>query len=166
MPTRPSQTAESVGEDFLVELTHIYRDAMKVIEQKTGMSQSRLEIMHELSHAPELSQASLQQHLGVEGAVITRIVKQLEQQGLVTRRADPNDNRFTLVSLSPYGKEMSAKSENKKFHKEYAAGLMKDLTQAERTQLLKLMQKVRANAREARGGSPYDAGITWADQED
>src|SRR5262245_36319559 len=95
------------GGQFLVDLTHIYRDTMSVLEQAAGMSQSRLEIMHELFHADELSQADLQQHLGVEGAVVTRIVKQLEAAGLVTRRPDPQDNRYTLVALSTEARRAS-----------------------------------------------------------
>jgi DNA-binding MarR family transcriptional regulator len=34
--------------------------------------------------------------------VVTRLVKQLEARGLITRRPDPADNRFTLVRLTEH----------------------------------------------------------------
>src|SRR5690349_10766881 len=108
-------TLESYGAQFITLLRHLYRDAMRITEQQTGMSQTRLELMHDLSHADEMSQAELQQRLGVEGAVITRIIKQLEAMGLVTRRADPQDNRYTLVSLSAEGRAAQTGTETTKF---------------------------------------------------
>jgi DNA-binding MarR family transcriptional regulator len=35
-------------------------------------------------------------------------MKQLEEAGLVLRRVDPHDNRFTLVSLTPEGRQLVA----------------------------------------------------------
>jgi len=42
----------------------------------------------------------LQQYLLLDGATITRLVKQFESEGLVSRRLDPQDNRYTLASLT------------------------------------------------------------------
>src|SRR5512138_3592258 len=100
---------------IVVELMHLYRDVMRITEQSTGMSKSRLEIMHDLTHTDEMSQADLAKHLGVEGAVVTRIVKQLEAEGLVSRRADPRDNRYTLVALTPHARSLDVTGEAEKF---------------------------------------------------
>jgi DNA-binding MarR family transcriptional regulator len=53
----------------------------------------------------EMSQNELQRRLDVDGAAVTRQVKQLEAEGLLIRRVDPADNRFTLVTLTAEGKE-------------------------------------------------------------
>ena len=66
-------TIQTDGWQFHVEMVHIYRDAMKVVERQTGISQTRLDILHELFHADEISQAELQNRLDIEGAVATRI---------------------------------------------------------------------------------------------
>jgi DNA-binding MarR family transcriptional regulator len=140
MPNNPNE-----GWQFVVELNHLYRDVSWIIEQQTGMSQSRLQILHELFHAGELSQAELQERLGVEGAVITRIVKQLEAAGLVSRRADPRDNRFTLVALSAEARRLQSADDTMKFKETFGAQLLEGLDEDERTQLLRAIKRIQEN---------------------
>ncbi len=140
-------TIQEDGWHFNVELTHLYRDVMWITEQATGMSQTRIEIMHELFHADELSQAELQQHLGVEGAVVTRIVKQLEAAGMVSRRPDPNDNRFTLVSMTDYARSQHASHTAATFKQNLGEQLMAGLTEDDRANLLRMIEIVQKNAR-------------------
>src|ERR1043165_4223296 len=140
-------TIQSDGAQFMIELVHLYRNVMRTIEQHVGMSQSRMEILHELMHADELSQAELQQRLGVEGAVITRIVKQLEAAGMVTRRADPQDNRFTLVALSPEARQLQATDDSTaKFKETFGSQLLEGLSERELTQLMRTMKRIQENA--------------------
>jgi DNA-binding MarR family transcriptional regulator len=143
-------TTQSDGWQFYVELVHLYRDMMRVTEQATGMSQSRLEIMHELFHAEEMSQADLQQHLGVEGAVVSRIVKQLEAAGMVTRRPDPRDNRFTLVALSPEARRRHADIEGARFKETFGAHIFEGLSEADRDNLMQMLKHISENVRTAR----------------
>lgn len=75
-------------------------------ERFVGVPMSRLRLLTHMYAGGELSQADLQRHLDVDGATVTRQVKQMEAEGLLQRRVDPKDNRFTLVSLTPAGKEM------------------------------------------------------------
>ncbi len=69
--------------------------------RQPGMSQPRLMLLRELLQTGEISQADLVRRLGMEGTLVTRFVKQMEGSGLLTRRNDPRDNRFTLVALTP-----------------------------------------------------------------
>src|SRR5947207_462665 len=140
MPNNPIE-----GWQFVVELIHLYRDVTRIIEQQTGMSQSRLQILHELFHADELSQAELQERLGVEGAVISRIVKQLEGASLVSRRADPRDNRFTLVALSAEARRLHTTDDTMKFKETFGAQLLEGLDEDERAQLLRAMKRIQEN---------------------
>ena len=110
---------QNPDEVISVLLTHLYRDMSRAISQQTGMSFSRWLILHELAHDGELSQAEIQKRLGMEGALVTRFVKQMETARLLTRRADPEDNRYTLVALTPNGhrefekmKDLRARSED------------------------------------------------------
>jgi DNA-binding MarR family transcriptional regulator len=139
------------GAQFIIELSHLYREVMRVTERQTGMSQSRLEILHELWHADEMSQADLQRHLGVEGPVITRIVKQLEAAGLVTRRPNPRDNRFTLVALTPEARHLT-RDENMQFKEEFGEHLLDGLDKQERAQLLRMIRHILDNAHRQRLG--------------
>ena len=67
------------------------------------MSQTRRQLLALLSQIGEVSHATLQQQLAVDGATVTRLVKQFESAGVLSRRLDPQDNRYTLVSLTTSG---------------------------------------------------------------
>ena len=47
----------------------------------------------------------LARQLGINPAGVTRQVQELEGEGLVRRRADPNDGRRTCIRLSPKGRK-------------------------------------------------------------
>ncbi|GLV55087.1 hypothetical protein KDH_19340 [Dictyobacter sp. S3.2.2.5] len=88
-------------------ILHLSRDQARLYERHVGMSQSRQMLLLELKQNGELSQAELVQRLGMEGTLVTRFVKQMEGSGLLTRRSDPRDNRFTLVTLTPAGEQIA-----------------------------------------------------------
>ncbi|MDO7906066.1 MarR family transcriptional regulator [Paenibacillus sp. JX-17] len=72
-------------------------------ERCTGISSTRFEILHQLCQVDELNQSMLQKVLQIDGAAITRHLKQLEADGMVTRRRNPEDNRVTFVRLTEEG---------------------------------------------------------------
>jgi len=106
-----NETTTSVaapGETLVQQIARIYYDILPAFERYVGMSKARWQVLRLLWSEGELSQAVLQQRLRVDGAAITRQVKQLEEEGLVQRRANPHDNRFTLVALTDAGAQLAA----------------------------------------------------------
>ncbi len=96
----------SVFEDsILAEIRQTFWAMRSAFGGIVGTTQARLRVFQQLKRRGELSQAELGQSLGVDGAVITRLVKQMEAEGVLTRRPDPNDNRFTLVLLTDQGQQ-------------------------------------------------------------
>jgi len=72
-----------------------------------GLSQSRWRALRFLSRAPEgMTQADLARMLGIEAPTVTRLVAQLEQGGLVRRRAVAGDARCKTVHLTPKAKKL------------------------------------------------------------
>src|SRR5262245_38178209 len=132
----PERTDES---SFAALMVHVGRDMGRVWSRHVGMAISRLQILHEVWHAGEISQAALQQRLGIEGPLVTRFVKQMETAHLIKRRVDPSDNRFTLVSLAPAGEKLLAEME--KPGEEFEAALLEGLSQREQTALVNALQK-------------------------
>ena len=53
----------------------------------------------------------LAERLGVSAPVLSRHIADLEEQGYVVRRQDPDDGRAQLVALSPPGRRNSAEIE-------------------------------------------------------
>ena len=112
-----------------VLLLHLYRDLLRFYEHHLGMSQSRVMLLHELMHTGEINQTELAQRLGIETALLTRFAKQMEASGLLSRRVDPRDNRFTLVMLTPTGKQVF--QEMMLFSRELEARLVEGLSNNE-----------------------------------
>lgn len=74
-------------------------------ERCTGISSSRLEILQQLSENDEINQSTLQKSINIDSAAITRHLKQLETDGMVARRRNPDDNRVTFVRLTEEGRQ-------------------------------------------------------------
>nr|ALS90510.1 winged helix-turn-helix DNA-binding protein [uncultured bacterium] len=101
-------TGEATGESILVHIGQGYHDLTAAFERYMGMSRARWSILSRLSREETLTQAALAQLLHVDAAAITRQVKQLEGEGLITRWSSPEDNRYTVVALTAQGREFVA----------------------------------------------------------
>lgn len=74
-------------------------------ERCTGISASRYELLYQLYEAEEINQSTLQKAVNIDSGAITRHLKQLEANGMVTRRRNPTDNREIFVRLTDEGRE-------------------------------------------------------------
>jgi DNA-binding MarR family transcriptional regulator len=92
-------------DSILHHIGNAYHELTTAFEKHMGMSRARWAILNRLSREENLTQAALAQLLHVDAAAITRQVKQLEAEGLVKRWSAPEDNRFTVVALTPLGRE-------------------------------------------------------------
>ena len=101
-----SQAAGPPEETLLQQITRTYYELLPAFEQHMGVTRARWHLLKQLFSEDQLSQTALQQRAGVDGAAVTRQMKQLEEAGIVIRRADPRDNRFTLVALTPTGRQL------------------------------------------------------------
>jgi DNA-binding MarR family transcriptional regulator len=107
-PTSPAPAAASAERETVPQqITRTYYALLPVFERHMGMSRARWHVLKRVFLEGQISQARLQSHLEVDGAAITRQVKQLEAQGLISRAADPQDNRYTLVTLTAAGRELA-----------------------------------------------------------
>ncbi len=135
-------------ESLIQALTCAYHEVGVAFERETGMSRSRLHMLASLRSADEMTQSTLQELLGVDGAAITRQVKQLEVMGLVVRRPDPEDHRFTLVMLTPPGRKLADGAVRKR--DTFEARLSTLLNAKDVQQLTKTLDKLREATRTKR----------------
>jgi MarR family transcriptional regulator for hemolysin len=145
-PKEPPMDTESPPKaQFTVLLVQLYRDLVRAYERETGLSPSRMALLYALYRAGEITQTDLQRHVGVEGPVITRIVKQMEADGCITRRVDPQDNRYTLVALAPAGHQLI--DEARQVKAAFEARLLAGLSEDEKAQLLRILGHIHDNLR-------------------
>ncbi|MCI0768107.1 MarR family transcriptional regulator [Bacillus sp. TL12] len=114
------KTCYSEDAEILYKLQSLSKVIGTKFEACIDINQSRSELLTLLYQFDEISQNDLQKKVNIDGAAITRHVKQLEAKGIVLRRKKPEDNRITLVRLSEQGRERieSSKKEKERFMKE------------------------------------------------
>lgn len=131
----------SVESIILYRLHFLSKEINSKFSECTGISQSRLELLHQLYQIEgELSQQELQQELKIDNAAITRHVKQLEADGMITRRKKASDNRVALVQLTDYGRQKISSFQEEK--KRFVASMLKEINEEERSLLLDLLGRI------------------------
>jgi DNA-binding MarR family transcriptional regulator len=131
------------ADTFLFEQGALMRAAKAAFQRRVGISDSRLHVLGILHRFGEMSQNELQRRLDVDGAAVTRQVKQLEAEGLLVRRADPADNRFTLVILTDQGKE--ALREVARAARKFVAEALEGVSDDDLDCVRRTMARMRAN---------------------
>ncbi|WP_249901909.1 MarR family transcriptional regulator [Paenibacillus sp. PK3_47] len=112
-------------------------------ERCAGISPTRLRLLNELFQVEEISQIALQKQIGIDAAAVTRHLKGLEESGTITRRNNPADNRVTLVSLTPQGRDkMHCYKEEKD---RFISSLFAGFSEQERRLLIDMLTRLQHN---------------------
>ena len=105
--SEPRPTSKLV-DDFFQQLAATCAETRQAFDRFSGMSQPRRQLLALLACEGEQRHAAVQRQLGLDGATITRLVKEFERAGVLTRRLDPTDNRYTLVAATAAGQRLLA----------------------------------------------------------
>ena len=134
-------------EDTLFQhLAYACSESRQSFDQYIGMSQTRRQLLTLLSQKGEVSHAALQQQLSLDGATITRLVKQFEAEGVLSRRLDPQNNRYTLVSLTDSGHAIVAGL--RAAHSAFQTRLLDGITKEEQEVMVRTLERLRTNIRD------------------
>lgn len=131
---------------ILYQLNEIFKQMSPKFERCTGISQSRLDLLHKLFDVDETSQTALQKEVNIDSAAVTRHLKQLEVKGMVARRKNPNDNRFTFVSLTEEGRERVGSFRKEK--EQFITKVLKDFSEEEQTSLSNMLTRIQKNVKD------------------
>lgn len=89
---------------ILLRLGKAYNTATQVFETETGISAARWRLLYLIALQKGISQKQLILQVRVDPGSITRQLRALEDDGLITRRDDPRDARLTRLGLSRSGR--------------------------------------------------------------
>ncbi len=132
-------------DSFFQQLAFACSESRQTFDEHVGMSQVRRQLLTRLAESGETSHAALQQHLAIDGATLTRLVKQFEAQGVLSRRLDPQDNRYTLVSLTATGEQLVTAM--REAHSAFQIRLLAGIPREEQEITLRVLERMRANIR-------------------
>lgn len=104
-------------------------------------SLTEVRILYELAYRPgSLAAADLSRELGLDAGYLSRLLRRFDRHGFVAKRADPNDRRRTLLSLTAAGQAAFAPLDRRS-HDEIAASLDR-LEDGEQRRLLAAMRSI------------------------
>ena len=138
-----TQEMASLHDTLFQELARAGLEARRAFSLISDTSEGQRQLLLFLHEHGEVSHATLQRRLGVDGATVTRLVKQFESEEAVNRRLDPADNRFTLVSLTEYGKQIAA--EVRQGRRQFQRRLLAGVNQEEQKTAIRVLEQVRRN---------------------
>ena len=136
---------DTLEDTLFQQLASVCSESRQAFDQRVGMSQIRRQLLTLLSETGEVSHAALQQQLVVDGATITRLVKQFESEAVLSRRLDPQDNRYTLVSLTVSGQQIVAGL--RAAHRLFQTRLLDGIAREEQEIVLSVLERLRTNIR-------------------
>lgn len=134
---------ETPEDAFFTELASTYGRIRQAFARHVGMGLPRLQVLMTLWKAGETSHNDLRRLLSLDGATVTRLVKQFESEGLVARRMNPEDNRYVLAQLTPAGERTAADLGRR--HQEYQRRLLDGITLDEQWTLRQALRRLGTN---------------------
>lgn len=141
------EAGESVGSflDEAVDLT------ARFLTDRTDLSVSAMFAINRVRREGPVRLTTLAAKEGISQPSMTQLITRLERQGFLTRTADPEDGRGTLVSITELGED--ALTDRRRLRRERLGELMETLTADERNALLlsahvalPILRKLAANA--------------------
>lgn len=136
-----SQVSGDINDRLIISLRDLSHIMRLLYEGKA--SQKRILII--LSESEKITQKDLTERLGIQPGSASEILSKLENAGLIIRTQNETDRRTTDVCLTDTGRKLAAEAltQRQKRHEE----MFSCLSEAERKELLLLLEKVRADWR-------------------
>jgi len=91
------------GLQIIQHLGQTYRTMQAAFSSRVGHALPRWRILLTLHECGQCSQKMLAERCRLDPASLTRLLQAMQQQGWITRSADPKDNRVTNATLTPAG---------------------------------------------------------------
>lgn len=121
----------------------IEKQLRRNFQDQFGTTLPRFDVMASLDRAPDgQNMGTLSRALLVSNGNVTSIVRQLQEQGMVLSRPDPQDGRSAIVSLTPRGKAHFA--ELAAAHHQWVRDALKDFPVENQDQLLELLTNLKS----------------------
>ena len=123
----------------------------RFLTDRTDLGVSALFVINRVCREGPLRLTTLAAKEGITQPSMTQLITRLERQGFVTRTADPEDGRGTLVGITELGQE--ALDDRRRLRRERLGELLETLTPDERHALLlsanvalPILRRLAANA--------------------
>jgi len=106
----------SADQELATRLRHVLARSARRLRQEAGtdLSPSLSAALATVDRHGPLTPSELATRERVQRPTITRVIGRLEEDGLVTRAADPADRRSALITVTPAGRALLAAARTRK----------------------------------------------------
>ncbi len=140
---------------FFPLVLHIANEVLRVFAGQVGASPTRIFIISLLYHHAEMTQAELNRHLKLDPAAVSRHLRSLEEEGIVSRKVNPDHRRQILVSLTEAGNQYLADMVAAKDRLEGQLFDGKSISPQEQAKILKVLLKIDRRLLEIQGQDKF-----------
>src|SRR5687767_1196074 len=128
--------------------TLIEGEVRRRLRERFDVTLPRFDLMAQLDKAPDgMTLSDLSKRMMVSNGNLTGLVDRLVASGHIARTISPTDRRATVISLTESGRaEFRAMAAE---HELWIADLFGDLTEKDRSDLMRLLGKTKLSARRA-----------------
>jgi len=150
-PAAPAETIVETGnswlEDFLpyhlYRVTNLLNDRLQGQLRRAGINPSQWRVLSVLRSGGRMSLSRVVDLTLMEQPTVSKVVAQMEQVGLVTRRVSPGDSRFVEVALT--GKGLATFEEIVPFAFRHQKTAMDGLSDQDKAALRSLLDHIARN---------------------
>jgi DNA-binding MarR family transcriptional regulator len=164
-PSPESARGDQTAVRAWVRILAVHKRALSAIREdlEHEMTLPRFDLLANLVRTDGQTLASLSRSMLVTAGNLTGLVDRAARDGMVERRADPNDRRAWRVHLTPKGQRSFRDAERR--HAARVAKVFSGLSAAEISTLTRLLDKLRATLREPDIAGPSRPGSARAHAE-
>ena len=112
----------------------------RLLDSPVSLTEAR--IILEIHYRPRVKAGDLIRDLGVDRGYLSRIIRRLERAGFLRRRADPDDGRVRLLSLTQQGRVLLHELEERSSNQ--IKDLLRHLSARERASLVEAMARIES----------------------
>ncbi len=130
----------------IVRTSELFKNKISNLFKNYGLTFSQYNVLRILEDSEEGQNTitNVSKILVVSGANMTGMAKRLERRGFLIRKSDSNDERITLLEITPKGKQtlINLADEKEKILSKFLEGL----TDEQINNLLSILREIRRNA--------------------
>ncbi|MDR1754872.1 MAG: MarR family transcriptional regulator [Eubacterium sp.] len=134
------------------DVSRLFESQMRFEMSKNGMKTSYRHLLQPLATKDGVTQLDLVKISRLKAPTVSTTLRNMQQDGLVSRETDKDDARATRVFLTDKGKEIDKKMRNSKTKVEKQ--FLTCLSLEEQAQLLSLLKKMKQNIEKASFADP------------
>jgi DNA-binding MarR family transcriptional regulator len=142
-PHRPAQSDYVLTDQVGHLLRRAHQRHTAIFQDMIGQMQltpTQYAALVKIRDEGEVSQNELGRMTAMDPATIQGVIQRLQARALIERRADPDDRRCTLLSLSPAGQALTARAIER--GQAITAATLEPLAEDERATFLALLRKL------------------------